>query len=354
MVIIFEENNVEKRYRAIDFFFIIVCMFICTVDRSFRPEKVMRMIDLIEGDLMNECMRSGFVNEKKWVKIFKNYTQKKEYMDSFFKHMYFVSMCVYVAIIGRNLLNEFLEGKAPEESFKEWPTPIVYWCPSGYDNLAFFLLVETIQCTLLYVMLIEGFCQIFTTCLATERVLTDFSTTYMLLESINYDYPESEIVDYYSKRAHSIQDSSRFEKNLKTDLDVIVKCHQNLNSNFKTCADYAAYGTVVLTCIIYSDTVISIYTVMKANNFKVMLNFAVACIFINLIILFSYHHGQKIVNQNDYLRRHLTEVPWVDKPTWFKSSLCIMMRRANIDTELKPYGVYVLNHESFKDVGLRQ
>ncbi|XP_039276389.1 uncharacterized protein LOC120349776 isoform X2 [Nilaparvata lugens] len=89
---------------------------------------------------------------------------------------------------------------------------------------------------------------------------------------------------------------------------------------------------------------------MKANNIKIMVNFAVACIFINLIILFCYHHGQKIVNQNDRFRQSLTEVAWIDKPKWFRSALCIMMGRANIDNELKPYGVYILNHESFKNI----
>ncbi|XP_039291469.1 uncharacterized protein LOC120353054 isoform X1 [Nilaparvata lugens] len=53
---------------------------------------------------------------------------------------------------------------------------------------------------------------------------------------------------------------------------------------------------------------------------------------------------------NDTLRRALAELPWTDKPEWLKKNLHIMMTRANVDIEMRPFGVYTLNYMSFKDV----
>ncbi|XP_039275527.1 uncharacterized protein LOC120349443 [Nilaparvata lugens] len=39
-----------------------------------------------------------------------------------------------------------------------------------------------------------------------------------------------------------------------------------------------------------------------------------------------------------------------DKPKWFKQTLVTMMIRANVDSEMKPYGIYTLNYVSFKDL----
>ncbi|XP_039291470.1 uncharacterized protein LOC120353054 isoform X2 [Nilaparvata lugens] len=89
---------------------------------------------------------------------------------------------------------------------------------------------------------------------------------------------------------------------------------------------------------------------MKVDDFNKRVNFAVTFIVVGLATFFAYHNGQRVFNQNDTLRRALAELPWTDKPEWLKKNLHIMMTRANVDIEMRPFGVYTLNYMSFKDV----
>ncbi|XP_039292119.1 uncharacterized protein LOC120353247 isoform X2 [Nilaparvata lugens] len=88
----------------------------------------------------------------------------------------------------------------------------------------------------------------------------------------------------------------------------------------------------------------------KADNLMTSINYALSSILINLAVLFPYHTGQRIANQNDILRQSLTNLPWIDKPAWFKKTLHIMMIRANVDIVMKPFGIHYLNHMSFKNM----
>ncbi|XP_039292079.1 uncharacterized protein LOC120353234 [Nilaparvata lugens] len=272
-------------------------------------------------------------------------------MERLYRKMFIATTGLYFAYIGRNAFNELLEGKNRAE--RKWPTPYIYWCPPGYDSFYIFVLLEILHIYVFSFMLAEAFCFMLSTCLATERVLADFQTIYMLIEDLSESFIERDIgFDMNSLQSNQEidYDSRNMMRDLENYMTLLIQCHQKLNSNFKYCSEYSAFGSLAITFPISVDTVISIYTMMKATNVKIFVNFAVACFFINLIILFCYHNGQKIVNQNDILRQCLRDVPWIDKPQWFKTSLCIMMRRANIDTEMKPYNIVVLNHESYKNI----
>ncbi|XP_039290231.1 uncharacterized protein LOC120352661 isoform X2 [Nilaparvata lugens] len=80
------------------------------------------------------------------------------------------------------------------------------------------------------------------------------------------------------------------------------------------------------------------------------MTYAASCFCNNILMLLCYYSGQRISNQNEILRRCLANLPWMDKPQWFKQSMLIMMARATVDIEINPYGVFVLNLNSFKDL----
>ncbi|XP_039276946.1 uncharacterized protein LOC120349851 isoform X2 [Nilaparvata lugens] len=339
MVVLYEQNNTEKRLKAVAEIYIVTCCLTCIILRAFRPEEAtQKIIDMIGGELLEDC-RILFVSDRKrrWGKIYSNYEKKRKDMDRLYQNIKTATSGLYFAYIGRNAFNQLFEEKSNSE--KSWPTLYNYWCPPGYDSFYVFLMLEMLHIYVFSFSLSEAFCFMLSTCLATERVLADFETIYLLIDEMSENFGE---------RNFDLSAEKRLD--LRNYMALLVQCHQKLNRNFKYCADYTAFGTLAITFPISVDTVISIYTMMKASNVKIMANYAVACVFVNLIILFCYHNGQKIVNQNDILRQYLREVPWIDKPQWFKSSLCIMMRRANIDTEMKPYGLFVLNHESFKNI----
>ncbi|XP_039294259.1 odorant receptor 43a-like [Nilaparvata lugens] len=72
--------------------------------------------------------------------------------------------------------------------------------------------------------------------------------------------------------------------------------------------------------------------------------------FTNLILFTIYQNGQRIFNQNDRLRKSLLEIPWTGKPRWLRQTMHIMLTQANRDVQIKPYGIFVLNYMSFKDL----
>ncbi|RZF46158.1 hypothetical protein LSTR_LSTR012139 [Laodelphax striatellus] len=349
MVVLYEQNNTEKRLKAVAEIFIVICVLTCIVLRGVRPENATQtIIDMIAGELLEDC-RISFVNDRKkrWGKIYDNYDKKRRDMERLYQNISIATTGLYFAYIGRNAFNQLFEEKSGAE--KNWPTLYNYWCPPGYDTIHLFLLLEAFHIYVFSFCLAEAFCFMVSTCLATERVLADFQTIYLLIEDMSEHFRERNL-QLDSKSCMQSNHNCFLMSDLRNYMALLIQCHQKLYRNFKYCADYTAYGTLAITFPISVDTVISIYTMMKATNVKIMVNFAVACVFVNLIILFCYHNGQKIVNQNDILRQYLREVPWIDKPQWFKTSLCIMMRRANNNTEMKPYGLFVLNHESFKNI----
>ncbi|XP_039298737.1 uncharacterized protein LOC120354862 isoform X1 [Nilaparvata lugens] len=181
-------------------------------------------------------------------------------------------------------------------------------------------------------------------CLATERVLADYETIGFLLEELVKDFPDERDIDGNCEGQNM--------KMLREDMRRIVWCHQSLNRNFKNCAENSAFPILMTTCVMCVDTCMNIYILLEADDLETIINYAVICVFINVTIFFSYNTGQRISNQSDIFRQSLADVPWIGKPKWFKQALIVMMLRTNIDNQMKPYGIYVLNYLSFKDVSL--
>ncbi|XP_039290226.1 uncharacterized protein LOC120352660 [Nilaparvata lugens] len=112
----------------------------------------------------------------------------------------------------------------------------------------------------------------------------------------------------------------------------------------------SGYGILMTSLLIAIDTCFNIYLMLQANNPKIVMNYAASCFCNNILMLLCYYSGQRISNQNEILRRFLANLPWMDKPQWFKQSMLIMMARATVDIEINPYGVFVLNLTSYKDL----
>ncbi|XP_039284764.1 odorant receptor 43a-like [Nilaparvata lugens] len=98
------------------------------------------------------------------------------------------------------------------------------------------------------------------------------------------------------------------------------------------------------------DSCFSIFYVMQMENSKVVMSYASVFFFSNIFLLLCYYSGQQICDQNEIFRRRLADLPWINKPKWFKQSMLIMMSRANVDTEIKPYRMFVMNLTTYKDL----
>ncbi|XP_039279239.1 uncharacterized protein LOC120350356 [Nilaparvata lugens] len=106
----------------------------------------------------------------------------------------------------------------------------------------------------------------------------------------------------------------------------------------------------MISLLIAIDTCFNIYLMLQAQDPKIAMNYTASCFCNNSLLLLCYYSGQRISNQNEILRRCLADLPWTNKPLWFKQSMLIMMTRANVDTEINPYGVFVLNLMSYTDL----
>ncbi|XP_039277444.1 uncharacterized protein LOC111043634 isoform X2 [Nilaparvata lugens] len=91
------------------------------------------------------------------------------------------------------------------------------------------------------------------------------------------------------------------------------------------------------------------YLVLKTDDLEKVTIYGAMFVFINLTVFSAHHNGQRLSNQNDVLRQSLASLPWINKPDWFKKTLYIMMTRANVNNEMRPYGIYSLSYLSFKD-----
>ncbi|XP_039292123.1 uncharacterized protein LOC120353249 [Nilaparvata lugens] len=112
----------------------------------------------------------------------------------------------------------------------------------------------------------------------------------------------------------------------------------------------SGFALILISLVVFIDTCTEFYIVLKADNIMTSINYGMSSFLINLTILFPYHTGQRIADQNDILRQQLSNLPWIDKPQWFKKILTIIMIRANVDIVIKPFGVHYLNHVSFKNM----
>ncbi|XP_039291616.1 uncharacterized protein LOC111054398 [Nilaparvata lugens] len=133
-------------------------------------------------------------------------------------------------------------------------------------------------------------------------------------------------------------------------MGLIVRYHQYINRCYEKFVKCTQYTIMVMSFIILMDSCFNIFFIMKVRNPKVIMTHVSTFIFNNIFILLSYYSGQQISNQNEIFRRYLAELPWINKPKWFKQSMIIIMSRANVDTQIKPYGIFYLNLTSYKDL----
>ncbi|XP_022193728.2 uncharacterized protein LOC111051509 [Nilaparvata lugens] len=350
MVILTERENKEKFLMGIKDLFMISAAFSIIMETSFNSQKAHKLLDLIEM----ECLvsRYRFVGlGQKFAKIEERYNEKKAAMERMYNNIFYVVVVVYFGAINRHLLSSLFEGSSELGKTRDWPTPFVYWCPAGYNTFTFFLFMYTFQSLMLLLCTISGGSVEIIVFLATEKVLADFETIVLLLDKITTEFPDFDFGEASgSPQTKQMNTLLTMNEELKRDMSIIVQCHQALNRNFKDCAEIPAFGILMNTFIISLDTIFNVYLMLKAQDLITSINYAAASFFINLIGFFRFHTGHGIVDQNDVFRQSVANLPWTNKPAWFKQMLIIMMGRANIDTEIKPYNIFVLNHKTFKNI----
>ncbi|XP_039295122.1 uncharacterized protein LOC111050107 [Nilaparvata lugens] len=340
-----EPDNIDKTLPACIDFINSLLLIYNAVRRSLNHRESIKLIELIEDEFAVCHSQFDSSNADLWTRIEKFFKEKRENMTVVARNsaMFFIVMLFFV--INRNILNQLIGLESHSNEYTSLPTPYLSYCLPDFKSPVFFVYAYSLHILLVMALNCEGFVAHCSVYLAIERVLADFETLYMLLDDIVHEYDEDESS---TEQFSFAQQQSKMTK-LRNDMARVVRCHQTINRNFRIvteCSEWVVTSintTVILYCIVMA------YFFLTSDDLKKRLNFGSFFIVINLAAFFFFHNGQRIFNQNDILRQTLANIPWTDKPKWFNQTLLTMLIRANVNTEMKPYGIYTLNYLSFKD-----
>ncbi|XP_039292121.1 uncharacterized protein LOC120353248 [Nilaparvata lugens] len=354
MVILTEQESFEKRVLGVKEFLTITLIISNSLELALKPHKNTRLMELIEDEFLVNRIEF-FRRDEKWKQFETYYNETKIQMEKTSKNIFAVFVVAYLGFINKSLFNELLRYSIGlERNSIDLPAPYAYWSPTHVNQFEFFVYIYIFQSLMIFIYTIETYCIQISVSLATERLLADFGTIFILIEHLSKDFPEFEITDRIRHETHQ-QDNENYNvraqhENLKRDMSRIVRCHQRLIRNFKDCETNAGYAIIVISLVIFTNSCVDFFIILKGDNLMTKINYGVSCILINLVILYPYNTGQRIANQNEILRQSLTNLPWIDKPRWFKKTLQIMMIRVNVDIVMNPYGLHYLNYMSFKNI----
>ncbi|RZF49052.1 hypothetical protein LSTR_LSTR013947 [Laodelphax striatellus] len=318
--------------------------FPSTIPHCVNPKSILQLLGLIDEEY--------FVSEKDfehrvevWKKIEVVYERRTRVMSLIYKLTKYILFMMYCAFCFRNAISHYF-GFNDVQFPPSAVTPFLWFTEVKLEFSIHFTFVYVLQVWHLTVCHVELYLLQMAVCLPIERILADYEIIYILLDDFGERYSDSAV-------KYGNQDDTEENKKMscmKEDMARIVKCHQHICRNYRILAGNAAYLLFVIVLFVTIDSCFSYYLMLKAHVFKKAMKAALYSTSINVALFYIYHNGQKIINQNDILRKTLTKIPWTDKPRWLKQTVYIMMTRANVDNEIKPYGIFVLNYNSFKDL----
>ncbi|XP_039278878.1 uncharacterized protein LOC120350302 [Nilaparvata lugens] len=318
-------------------------VFICSIEQSLNPQRTLNLVQLIDDEFLvnkNDLVE----NKHKFTRIAKLHAAKRHRMDKIYHYLNVLFLLHLCGFVARHFLNDLMGIVETPAGSQRWLTPLLVYRtpqPSESTTTAFFVYTFCVHSFVLFTICSEGYAIFTTVCLSTEKLLGDFETLYVLLECLTNDFADSSI-------HHS--NHHRYKSNLRKDMALVVRCHQNINRKFRICAANSAFVIPATIAFVGNDSFANAFFMLKSKSVKRALSFAFMFILENITLFFIYNNGQRIFNQNDKLRKYLAGLPWTDKPRWFRQTVHIMMTRANVDTEMRPYGIFVLNYMSFKDL----
>ncbi|XP_039285047.1 uncharacterized protein LOC120351490 isoform X2 [Nilaparvata lugens] len=349
------KENSEKTLQGLTDCMITMMMAGNLIKRSINNEEVTKLLELIESDISSSHYGLRVRKNYLWRKI-QNYCRKKRKdMSSLSRNVKIIIFICGFAVINRNIIIHFSGLTTPENESIDWPTPLLSYCSPELKSPIFFLYFYSFHSLTVSIYFTEGFVIVFLVTLSIERLLADFDILIILLDDLvqvslepglNADSNNSSQGIDQQNISHSTEKTVH----LREDVAHIVHHHQTLNRNFIVCADGSGYMISMINIVIMIYCCTMAYLMLTTKDLKKRMNFALSFVLVSLTIFSAYHNGQRILNQNDILRRKLAELPWTDRPYWFKQTLHIMMTRANVDIQMRPFGVYTLNYVSFKDL----
>ncbi|XP_039285598.1 uncharacterized protein LOC120351693 [Nilaparvata lugens] len=261
-----------------------------------------------------------------------------------------LAFCAASTLVVRFSILRLLESD-PEDRLRGFPTPYVSYIPPEFDQLSFVAYIFILHFLMMISFTFEGFTAYTALLQSVKKLLSDYENIYILLDDIKHS-PSSSQEKEFTSNEKQIQrvDNVNDEEDLRKKMRLIVNYHHYINRSFEKCVRCSEYPLTVFSFLMIMDSCINIYFMMQARNPNVAMSLGSSFLLNNSILLLCYYSGQQISNQNEIFRGHVAELPWINKPKWFKQSMIIMMNRANVDTEIKPYGVFILNLTSYKDL----
>ncbi|XP_039299911.1 uncharacterized protein LOC120355503 [Nilaparvata lugens] len=346
LLAILDESDADVFKEGIKDIFTLTLVFSCTVEQSLNPQRALNLVQLIDDDFL--VNQHDFVDRQDtWARISKLHATKIKSIKKKFQYLSCFFILIFVGYFFKHLFNHGMRIAVVSDESSRLLTPFLLYRlqqqTSESSATAFFIYAYCLHVLAVVSICSEGYVVVSTACLSSEKLLGDFETFFLLLDCLTNDFSDSS-TDHVDD--HSLGSK---EANLRKDMALVVRCHQNINRKFRICAANSAFAITATIAVFVNDSVFAFF-MLKAKSAKRAVSFALMLIVENVTMFLIYQNGQRIFNQNDKLRKCLAGLPWINKPRWFRQTVLNMMTRANVDTEMRPYGIFVLNYMSFKDL----
>ncbi|XP_022185923.2 uncharacterized protein LOC111044954 [Nilaparvata lugens] len=247
-----------------------------------------------------------------------------------------------------------------EISIKDLRLPFFFLYPQGYDKMPVFLFMYAVDSLFIYFIYIFSYCALATVTLGAQKTATDLEIIRRCLRCFSNGEVHPTWTDNDADQGKRLEHFGRkidktYERRTNNDIDIeylstVIKYHQMICRQVRVLEGNGGFVTTLANICIGLQTSVCLFLFIETNN-VIMKTACASMIFFNGLLLFFYcSSGQKIIDENELLRKQLAEVVWWDKPRKFQTSLLLVMTRANHDLYVKPYGIYVLNYNVFRNV----
>ncbi|XP_075235887.1 odorant receptor coreceptor-like isoform X1 [Lycorma delicatula] len=106
-------------------------------------------------------------------------------------------------------------------------------------------------------------------------------------------------------------------------------------------------ASITTLCLSIGYACLSVYSLVKKSSLISKLTEVPYCAFLFYLIYLFDVRGERMTTEWENLRNVLYDCQWINKPTWFKKMLLIMMTQNNKKIEIKPFGITALNLNNF-------
>ncbi|RZF39041.1 hypothetical protein LSTR_LSTR009601 [Laodelphax striatellus] len=361
----------EVRFLAIKDIVLVISLTMVGLEYAFSNKKIMSLIEIIDGKFLYERLHGSMHSKSDEIKlgakninieiceVIEKAWHSIEDLDRIIMNsVRIVTLFLDLTPFFINILI-ILNTGIEKITIKDLKLPFFFLYPKGYDKITVYLVMYAIDSLFIYFIYVLAYCALATVTIGAQKTATDLELFRMCLKCFTNDdgdslWPNSNGNQMKRSKICGIR-IDKNDNNQTSDEDIeylaiVITYHQMICRQVRVLESNGGLVTTLANFCIGLQTSVCLFLFQETNN-VIMKTACAFMLFFNGLLLFFYcSSGQKIIDENELLRKQLAKVVWWNKPRKFQTSLLLIMTRANHDLYVKPYGIYVLNYNVFRNV----